>query len=733
MSMSHVDDPSDETRALISDAMGHISDENFGLAERSLNHSIELTESDVPWDHEEDRIQCRALTYNNLGILYRKRGEPLTSLRYHERALTLCQDVDIVENTANTLLNLCGVLSQLDRHTKAAGQAKRAIELLTAHALPPSQLLAVAYRNLAVELEMVGQNKDAQAAYRAAVEVSGVAHGPSHPTTLALEEDYRTAKKALGRKIAEKEEAKKRKVTKAKKTEGVRRTPVKKPASPKKTPRRRKDDESPRQKPKSRPKIAQTAGRIRVRPVDTDWASSPPPAGVEQESPPVQVPVPPIGFDADLTPSPTTLPARHDQSPHAYSPHQSSGLVPGPHIRGGSSGSLPPPAQGTPLKRPRISATDVSRAEVYAVLARAHLGSPQALEIVNSWGEGLNLPPTPGNVDLELPTPKPDSPGFESDFECPEQRDGTHPGVTHAPSPTASPYSVSPQPPAAAIAQRGRSATPATVEDTTAAYARQRRVERARSPSPEDREIEISHRTGVAVVQSELGSVAAKDFRATRSLGEGLDREPSQIDTFSEVKQGPPILAKWQNPPGPPSPGRLPKPEPITADFRPTPQQWGSSASLEGSMRAMSITPVGLARTPEFDAADTPRTLSSLSMTYADMLATHGRTPHSPGQAFTPPPPPALTPAQQANDFADPGLASRIPSRLKIYDDEPVLDRSHSWASPASARAPVRSVKEVMSSNLAATSHGPVVKEGGRGNRQFVSPEFGPQLAWPRT
>ena len=115
------------------------------------------------------RSKLRAVTFNNFGCFYKRRGKLHAALQYLAKALKIeltCQEVD---NPAGTHLNLCATLSQLGRHGPALEHAQCALELLQAAAdakgpsngaggaTDDSSILAIAWHNMAVEQEHLNQ------------------------------------------------------------------------------------------------------------------------------------------------------------------------------------------------------------------------------------------------------------------------------------------------------------------------------------------------------------------------------------------------------------------------------------------------------------------------------------------------------------------------------------------------------------------------------------------------
>ena len=115
--------------------------------------------------------QFKSTTYNNLACYYRRTGKIRTALAYLIQALELELKMDASKALADTHLNLCAVLSQLDRHEDALQHVMLSIILLQDEflrvALPKAReeegedaisderlaVLAIAYHNLGVEFE----------------------------------------------------------------------------------------------------------------------------------------------------------------------------------------------------------------------------------------------------------------------------------------------------------------------------------------------------------------------------------------------------------------------------------------------------------------------------------------------------------------------------------------------------------------------------------------------------
>lgn len=72
----------------------------------------------------------KAMTYNNLACYYRRIGKLKTALKYLEQALSIEGRLSKVDTQADTHLNICAVLSQLNKHELALNHAMSAVILL---------------------------------------------------------------------------------------------------------------------------------------------------------------------------------------------------------------------------------------------------------------------------------------------------------------------------------------------------------------------------------------------------------------------------------------------------------------------------------------------------------------------------------------------------------------------------------------------------------------------------
>ena len=118
----------------------------------------------------------KAVTYNNMGCYYRKRGKLRTAQSFVQKALDIESKLPSATRTADTHINMCTIMSELKRHDQAIKHAHTALKLLLTEIfgpdgyaqgadgegdegpqIPPDRVavLAIAYHNLAVQQEFL--------------------------------------------------------------------------------------------------------------------------------------------------------------------------------------------------------------------------------------------------------------------------------------------------------------------------------------------------------------------------------------------------------------------------------------------------------------------------------------------------------------------------------------------------------------------------------------------------
>jgi tetratricopeptide (TPR) repeat protein len=158
-------------------------------------------------------VSLLAVTCNNLGCYYRKTGKLHGALSYLRRALRIQEDLQTDEVTlAGTHLNICAILSKLEKHDKALEHAEAALHLMDGRVARAGNeqvsqddysVFVISYHNVAVECDFLGQYEDAAAAFQQGHSVAMHYLGENHALAATLrshrdavlEKSQRAAKK----------------------------------------------------------------------------------------------------------------------------------------------------------------------------------------------------------------------------------------------------------------------------------------------------------------------------------------------------------------------------------------------------------------------------------------------------------------------------------------------------------------------------------------------------------
>jgi len=144
---------------------------------------------------EDGPTSLLAVTCNNLGCYYKKVGKLHAALSYLRKALNIEVSLQTDDVTvAGTHLNICAILSKLDKHDKAVQHALCALDLINnrvttaSHTVTQDEysVLAIAYHNVAVERDHLHQWEQAHIAYQQGHQVSKKYLGDQHPLTQTL-------------------------------------------------------------------------------------------------------------------------------------------------------------------------------------------------------------------------------------------------------------------------------------------------------------------------------------------------------------------------------------------------------------------------------------------------------------------------------------------------------------------------------------------------------------------
>merc|ERR1719214_369540 len=157
---------------------------------------LKYAEAILVANHSEDKpTSLLAVTCNNLGCYYKKVGKLHAALSYLRKALKIEVSLQTDDVTvAGTHLNICAILSKLEKHDKAVQHALCSLELISNRIAQSESsvqsddysVLAIAYHNVAVEREFLHQWDQAAMAYQKGFQVAKRCLGDQHPLTQTL-------------------------------------------------------------------------------------------------------------------------------------------------------------------------------------------------------------------------------------------------------------------------------------------------------------------------------------------------------------------------------------------------------------------------------------------------------------------------------------------------------------------------------------------------------------------
>eukprot|EP00347_Sterkiella_histriomuscorum_P015421 403357088 len=204
--------------------MAHLQQEDYKLCQELLKKAELFTE-------HNDRI--RAITYNNYACLFRKTNKLRNALQYLEQALDLeysCinssrdQPVDEclkISNPCEIHLNICAILSQMDKHELALHHAMKALiliqdELVSRGEENPDKhnedrytVLVIALHNISVEHEYLKQYSQAISSYKKARDFSEKSLGIDHMMTKKMDQVYYQATSKIHQNLEKQHQRKK--------------------------------------------------------------------------------------------------------------------------------------------------------------------------------------------------------------------------------------------------------------------------------------------------------------------------------------------------------------------------------------------------------------------------------------------------------------------------------------------------------------------------------------------
>lgn len=163
-------------------ARGCTSEGRKKLTRLLLEKAIHFLKLDHSATSFGDNQKALAACYCNLGALMQKRNMPDEALRYMKKAIKIESTMDYEPSHAATYINASSTYSLLGMHEEGLAAAKRAVDMLCARpgwqndaSAPDSEageLLPVAFNNLGIEFEHMGDKQMALDSYGYAVELA---------------------------------------------------------------------------------------------------------------------------------------------------------------------------------------------------------------------------------------------------------------------------------------------------------------------------------------------------------------------------------------------------------------------------------------------------------------------------------------------------------------------------------------------------------------------------------
>ena len=133
-----------------------------------------------------------ALTFNNLGCFYKRKGELQTAIKYFHKSLIEGSKFDKNSwHLAGTHLNLCTIYSLIVDYSKALFHALQALDLLKKYPQKDEDYvftLVMAYKNVAIEYENISEYKNSNIYYKKALNFALLNFGENNSITQALQE-----------------------------------------------------------------------------------------------------------------------------------------------------------------------------------------------------------------------------------------------------------------------------------------------------------------------------------------------------------------------------------------------------------------------------------------------------------------------------------------------------------------------------------------------------------------
>ena len=151
-----------------------------------LHKSLQILKLSKP---SESLFKLKAVTLNNLGILYYTIKDYPKALQYLSSALEVSRNLSTdAINRAGTHLNICAIKSGLNQHEQALQHALTAIQTLNMKKSEFSPSLVVAYHSAGIEYQFLNLPLKARSYFEYGFNLAAQKLGKNHNLTVTLEE-----------------------------------------------------------------------------------------------------------------------------------------------------------------------------------------------------------------------------------------------------------------------------------------------------------------------------------------------------------------------------------------------------------------------------------------------------------------------------------------------------------------------------------------------------------------
>lgn len=168
-------------------AMEQLQQENYDNSLSYLKQAL-LGIKGITEDSLKNKLL--AITYNNLGIFFKRISNFPEALKYLYKSIELENKIpNEVSTVSGAHLNICSILSQQGDHSQAIRHGLRALFLLKSiYQYQPRIIptLVTAYYNVGKEYMVLGQTNDGEDCFKIGYKIAMEQLGPQHNLTQAL-------------------------------------------------------------------------------------------------------------------------------------------------------------------------------------------------------------------------------------------------------------------------------------------------------------------------------------------------------------------------------------------------------------------------------------------------------------------------------------------------------------------------------------------------------------------